>query len=207
MGWVNQSKEAIALLKSGAARGTRRLAVARVQPDSTLTHPANPPGGYPDHQSKRRHVTSDNCSRADKAVFPQSNPTENGRVGPNRGTAAHERLLILRLSRHMAPGIYYVREHAARPTEDVVLQHNTFVDRNVVLNLHIIAQPRPRHYHHVLPQVAALTDYRARHDMAEVPYLGTQAYDGAVVDIGGFVDVVVRLPPFMLHCSPFTLFK
>src|SRR2546422_126134 len=43
----------------------------------------------------------------------------------------------------------------------------------------------------VTPQIAALTDDRAGHHVTEVPDLGSSADDGAVVDVGGFVNEVV----------------
>ena len=68
---------------------------------------------------------------------------------------------------------------------------DALVDRDVVLHLHVVAQPGAAHDHDVLAQVAPLADDRARHHVAEMPDLRASADDGAVVDIAGFVGEVV----------------
>src|SRR5688572_8367213 len=91
----------------------------------------------------------------------------------------------------MAPRIDHVREHAAGSAEDIIFQDHPFVDRDVVLDLYVVAQTGAGHDHDVLPQVAALTVDRPGHDVAEMPDLGAAANDGAVIDVSGLVSEVV----------------
>ena len=77
------------------------------------------------------------------------------------------------------------------PAEYIVLQHDPFVDRNVVLHLHVIPHSGTWHDDDILTQVAAFADDGPRQDVTEVPDLGAFANNGTIVDIGGFVGEVI----------------
>src|SRR5256885_10235917 len=74
----------------------------------------------------------------------------------------------------------------------VVFERDALVDRYVVLDLGIVADPHAGHHHHVLAQVAALADHRTGHDVAEVPDLRAPADLCPVVDIARFMDEELR---------------
>ena len=86
------------------------------------------------------------------------------------------------LAGDVAPGIQHVGEDATRAAEDVILKLDALVDRDVVLDLDVIADPGPRHHHHILAEAAPLANDRTGHHVAEVPDLGAAADDRAVVD-------------------------
>src|SRR6184192_1270956 len=75
--------------------------------------------------------------------------------------------------------------------EHVVFEHHALVDRDVVLDIHVVPDARPGHHHDVLAQVAALADHGAGHDVTEVPDLRAFADPGAFVDVARLVDEVV----------------
>ena len=105
------------------------------------------------------------------AYSPSVTPHTMVALAPIDGAAAHEGSLVLVLPRHVASGVDDVREHHGRSAEHVVLELDAFVDRDVVLYFHVVAQSRAAHDDDVLAEVAAFTDHRARHHVAEMPDL------------------------------------
>src|SRR5207302_2915159 len=76
--------------------------------------------------------------------------------------------------------------------EHVVLDDETRIDGDVILNLDIVPDGRVTVDIDVLPDVAALTDPGAFRDVREMPDLGSRADFGAVVDTGRLVFEVRR---------------
>ena len=107
---------------------------------------------------------------------------DHGGVGANGRAAAHERPPELLLARHVTPGIDHVREHHRRAAEDVVFEHDSFVDRHVVLDLHVVANRDVARDEYVLAEGAEAANRRARHDMAVMPDFGALADGAALVD-------------------------
>src|SRR5205814_1993918 len=87
----------------------------------------------------------------------------------------------------------------------VVFEHHALVDRNVVLNLHVVADLGPGHHDDVLAQAAALPDHGARHHVTEVPDLGVPADPCARIDVARLVDEVVGHQPTTLASSTITV--
>ncbi len=128
-----------------------------------------------------------------KQYAPRVLPQMIVAFAPIESAAADERPSIFVLQQGgVAPRIHHVREHAAGPTKDVVLELDPFIDRDVVLDLDVIPNPGPRHHDDVLPQIAALADHRPGHHMGEVPDLAILPDDRPVVDIRRFVGEIVR---------------
>src|ERR1043165_9166882 len=85
-----------------------------------------------------------------------------------------------------------VGEDAGRPAEDVVLQRHTLIDRDVVLDLHVVAYLGPGHDDDILSEIAPLADPCSRHHVTEVPDLASLSDLRAVIDVRAFVNEVVH---------------
>jgi hypothetical protein len=190
-GWVNLAENRLTFPVGGPTGGAGSLTLAELKSHATLAHPADPPGRDSYHQGERRHVTPDYRSGSDEAVLTESDAAKDGSIGTNRATPTYQCPLVLGFPGDVAPRIDHVGEHTTRPAKHVVLEHDSFIDRDVVLDLYVVAEPCPRHDHNVLPEVAAFADNGAGHDMAEVPNLGSFADLGPIVDIRRFVDEIV----------------
>src|SRR5256884_266623 len=174
------------------AGGARRFVARPRQPLPALTHPADSTRGHAHHQRIRRHVGGHHGTCTDECVLAQCHATDDGRVGADGAAALYEGGSILMLARHVTARVHHVGEHARRPAEHVVFERDALIDRYIVLDLGIVADPHTGHHHHVLAQVAALADHRAGHDVAEVPDLRAPADLRPVVDVTRFMDEEFR---------------
>src|SRR5207247_2374846 len=119
----------------------------------------------------------------------------------DRAASLDEGLTVLVFAGDVGARVQHIGEDAGRPAEHVVFEHHTFVDRDVVLNLHVVADLCPGHHHHVLTQAAALPDHGARHHVTEVPDLGVLADPGTCIDEARLVGEVVGHYPTTLTSS------
>src|SRR5213076_1498368 len=115
-------------------------------------------------------------------------------VRTDRAAALHERAPVLVPARHVAPRIHHVGKHAGGPAEHVVFQLDALVDRDVVLDLDVVADFRAGHHDDVLAEVAALADDGAGHHVRKVPDLGAVADHRSVIDITGLMCEVAHTP-------------
>ena len=99
---------------------------------------------------------------------------------------------VISTSYHGTSRVDHVGEYTAGPEEYVVFAGHTFVDRDVVLHLDILAQNHAGRYDHVLANVAVFAQNSARHDVAEVPNLGTFSDACSFIDGGGFVSLILH---------------
>src|SRR5213592_2338333 len=192
VGLSHRPQGAVRLFVGGAADGTRGLAGGDRQPFAALAHPSHAARRHAHHQRVRRDVGRHDRAGADERVLAERDAAQDRGVGADGAAPLHARGAVLVLARHVAPRVQHVGEHARRPAEHIVLQGHAFVDRDVVLDLDVVADARTGHHHHVLAQVAALADYRAGHDVAEVPDLRAPADLRPVVDITRFMDEELR---------------
>src|SRR5213596_2116308 len=192
VGLSHRPQGAVRLFVGGAADGTRGLAGGDRQPFAALAHPSHAARRHAHHQRVRRDVGRHDRAGADERVLAERDAAQDRGVGTDGAAPLHARGAVLVLARHVAPRVQHVGEHARRPAEHIVLQGHAFVDRDVVLDLDVVADLRAGHHHHVLAQVAALADDGARHDVAEVPDLRAAADLGSIVYIARFVDEEVR---------------
>src|SRR5688572_7548612 len=128
------------------------------------------------------HVARDDAARADDAEASERHAADDRRVGADGSAAPHERAAVLVLALDVASRVDHVREYHRGPAEHVVLEDDARVDRDVVLDLDVVADDASRRDHDVLADVAARADSRVAHHVAEVPDLR------AVADLGRRVD-------------------
>ena len=136
-------------------------------------------------------------ARSYERPLPDADPTNDGRVRSECGAAPDAGLLVVLggVAWESGTGCADVREHHARSAENVVLEYDSVVDGNIVLNLDSIADPHSARYEDVLSELAAAADDRAAHDVTEVPDLSVVADDGTFVDDRAFVDKCCHFQP------------
>ena len=86
-----------------------------------------------------------------------------------------------------------IGKDAGRAAEHIVLQLHALVEGNIVLYFAAVADPYMIADIDVLPQRAALSDARAALEVAEMPDLRALADLHILVDVGAFVDKIVRI--------------
>ena len=116
----------------------------------------------------------------------------DGTVGSKRSPLTHERARVRAMYRKMRPRCSHIREHAGRAAENMVLQLNALVHRDVVLDSHSVADPDIVRDVDILSQRTVPADDGSPLDMAEMPNFRSGADGYAIVDITAFVNEVVR---------------
>ena len=116
----------------------------------------------------------------------------DGTVGSERSPLAHERARVNAVYREMRPWGIHVREHAGRAAENVVLQLNALVHRDVVLDPDPVADPDVVRDVDILSQRTVPADDGSPLDMAEMPNFRSGADGRAIVDITALVNEIVR---------------
>lgn len=135
-----------------------------------------------------RNVLRNDGTGGDEAVRTQRIPADDRGVCTYCATAANDGWFELVFAVYSRPRIDDVREHAARPTEDIILQRHTFVDADVILDFAVIPHPDVGTDHDILPNRAVSPDRGTSQDMAEVPNLRSHSYLACFVDIRAFMD-------------------
>src|SRR6185312_7590117 len=155
---------------------------------ATLAYPTHSSCRHADHQRVWRNVLRHDCSRANETELSQRGAADDRRVGSDGRTALHESCAVFVLPRHVAARIDDVGEHHRRPAEHVIFERHTFVDGNVVLDLHVGPDARAVHHDDILPQRASFPDYRTAEYVTEVPHPGSGADLRAFIDVRRFVN-------------------
>ena len=91
---------------------------------------------------------------ADKSVFANGMAANNGRIGTDGSAFPNERFFIKCFSplRIFASRIEDVGKNHRRAAEDVIFKLDTFIDRNIILNLDMIADSDVVPHIHILPK-------------------------------------------------------
>ena len=137
-----------------------------------------------------RHVVGDDGSGTYHGVLAHVPATDDGAVGSQRCAAPDARLAKLALALDKSARIDDVGEYHRGATEHVVLQGDALVDGDVVLYFAAVANLHVAIYVYVLPDIAARSDARAGHDVAEMPYGRLFADVYGWIDLGRFVDKI-----------------
>src|SRR4029450_254925 len=116
-------------------------------------------------------LPSHHCSRANKGIPPNHRTTDNGGIGANGRPASHQGARILIVTHDLCTWGNDVCKDTRRSTEDIIFEFHPRVDRDVILNLDVIAQHHVRSHMHVLAQNTALPNARPGHHMAKMPDL------------------------------------
>ena len=148
-----------------------------------LAHPAVQPRRVAVAQPVIRHVLRHHRARADEAVAAQRDPANDRGVRTDRCAALHQRALVLVLAVYMTARVEHVGKDHRWSQERVILNDHPGIDRDVILDLNVVANDAFRRNNDVLPDIAAAADARGCHNMTEMPDLRPIADLGAVVHI------------------------
>ena len=88
---------------------------------------------------------------------------------------------------YRTPGINDIRKHHGRAQEYIIFTNNPRIDRNIVLDLDVVAENYPRGYHYILSDIASGTNSGSWHDMGEMPDPAAFTYLTTFIDYGGFM--------------------
>src|SRR5579871_3347831 len=77
---------------------------------------------------------------------------------------------------HVAARIDHIGKHHGRPAEDVILQLDSRVHRDVVLDFYVVADPAFGADHNVLSQITVGAELAAAHDVGKMPDSRARTY-------------------------------
>ena len=101
---------------------------------------------------------------------------------------------------HVTTRINHISEHRRRPAKNIVFESHSFVDRDVILNLDVVADNATRRDDNILTKIAVFADPRIFHDMTEMPNLGSLSYRARLFDRRRFVHEIRCGVVHMLLC-------
>src|SRR6478736_5880783 len=97
-------------------------------------------------------------------------------------------------ARHLRARVFHVGEYARRAAEDFVLEFHPVEDRDVVLDLDVVANFGPSSHENVLPNRAIAADGRAAHHVGKMPNARAAADGATRVDTRARVNQYVFRP-------------
>ena len=156
-----------------------------LQGQAALANPTRLPRWNSKHQGVIGDVFGHYSTRANKGISPDCSSADNRRISTQSRTLFHHGAPVFRLPAEVASGRGHVCEDHGRAAENVVFQFHTIVERHIVLNLNVIANPHARGHVNVLPKIAFAADSRVRHHVGKVPNLCSLAYLAGFVNEGG----------------------
>ncbi len=154
------------------------------------------------HERIVSDVARHHGARAHERVRTDHRAAHDGRVRADGRAPPDERRSILVFPCHMTARIDDVRENAARPEEDVILDDDALVERHVVLYADSVAQRDLVRYEYVLAEGALPSDRCAAAHVYEVPDLAARPDARAVVDDRRLVNEHARMDPLSHRSSP-----
>ena len=163
----------------------------RFEQMAMTAHPAGLAARHALDQGIVGHVLGDDGAGGNETVAPEGDPAYNRRVGPDRGSAADQGLLVKALPADLRARVGDVGQHAGGAEENVILDHRARVDRHVVLRLHVASDGDAVGNEGVLPENAFIADYCSGADVGEVPDFCAGPNCGAGVDHGGRVGKII----------------
>ena len=113
--------------------------------------------------------------------------TDYGAICSEGSSLTHARTRVNPVHRKMRSWGCYIGKYAGRAAENVVLNLDPFIDRDIVLDADTAADMYVIGDIDVLAQGAVFPDDSAGLYMAEVPYFCAFAYLGSVIDVAAFV--------------------
>jgi len=93
---------------------------------------------YTRHERERRDIARHYGARPDKRVFSNRHATNDRGIRADGRATAHQGSPILVLADNGRARVVNVREHHARPAENIVFKRDRIVDGYVVLDLDVI---------------------------------------------------------------------
>ena len=165
-----------------------RAGEAFVQTTAAFAHPPYLPGRNSGHQSKIFYVFRHYGSGGNQSAAPYRMTAHNRAIGSEGSSLTHARTRVNSVHREVSPRSIYIRKNAGWTTEDIVLQLDSIINGNIILDSDTIADPNLACYIHILPQGTVRADDGATLDMAEMPYLGTWTNNCSLIHVTALVN-------------------
>jgi hypothetical protein len=165
------------------------IAVRKFEPVARPGNPSDLPTGYSHNQSVRGDIFGYYRPCSYESVFTDCITANNRGISPNGGPALDVCFHVFVLALYVAARVDNIGKYHTRPAKNIVFQDNFVVDRNVVLDLDIIAQPGSTAYIAILAKHALTSNFGPGHYMNPVPDFGSIAYLRGGFNDSGIVDV------------------
>ena len=120
------------------------------------------PDFQPLKRSRARLIT---CAGADEGITAHVASAQNSSVGANGCAFSHMGFCKFIFPADCRARIDYVGEYCGRPYENIVIAGDAGEQGYIVLNLYIFSENDPGRNHHVLPDIAVLTNHTTGHDV------------------------------------------
>jgi len=131
------------------------------------------------------------CPGANEAVTPECQTADHGCVGADAGSPHDQCSFVFVLPWHAAARVYYVGKHCRGSAKDVILEDDSRVDGDIILNFYVVADDAARRDDYVLAHIAVFSNHGSLHDVAEMPNLCSLADGAGFVYERGFVDEIM----------------
>ena len=163
---------------------------------AALAHPPYLPGRNAGHQGVIFHILGHNASGGDQGAAPYRMTAHDRAIRAERCAFAHARTRVNSVHREVRPRSIDIRENTGRATEDIVLNLDTLVNGNIVLDPDTVAYASVVANVHILAQGTVRSDDSALLNMAEMPNFRSGADLDAVIHVTALVnEKVLHSPP------------
>src|ERR1700722_8415372 len=123
--------------------------------------------GNPYHKRIVWNVLCDDGSSGHKAVPAQYDTADNSRIRSNGCPLSHKGSFVLILPFYVTAWIDHIRKDHRWPAENIVFKLHSSINRDVILDLHSVADPNIWADYNILTEVAVASDLGTSHYMAE----------------------------------------
>src|SRR6185437_4473471 len=145
------------------------------------------------HESEIRNVLGNNCSRCHERVATDGYSGNNRRIGANCASPLQMGQFVEVMPAYLGARISYVRQYTGRAEKDIIINFHTGIDRNIVLDLDVIANHGATVDIDVLANNRMLPDTGPFHHVSKMPDFCSSSDLGTLINIGGFVREVSGL--------------
>lgn len=151
------------------------------------------------HQGIIGDIVSDYCSCSNQSTLANSVATDNSAVCTQRGAFLDEGMGIDPVDREMSARSHYIGEDATGPAENIVLEFDSFVERDIVLDANAIADADIVTHIDILTERTIGANASAFLDVAEMPNFGSVADFDIIVDVTTLVNKIIRHRPYLMN--------
>ena len=132
-------------------------------------HPAGDPCRVTHHESEIRNVSGDDGAGADKSISADRHSAYDGAIGSQSRAMPDKRRTQLVHPADFASRIVDIGKHNRWAAKYVVLERDSFVYRDIILNFHSVADGDIRPDHDVLTDPAIPADPGIAQNMRDMP--------------------------------------
>ena len=141
------------------------MAIAKVNAVRTNAHPTDDPPGISHNQSKIRHVFGHHRAGTDKGVLPDGDAANDCTIGAESRAPANQGRAQFVHPPDLAARVKHVGKNHRRAAKYIVLESHTFIDGDVILDFHPVANIDIGADDYILPNPTVLANLRVLQDM------------------------------------------